>query len=54
MNADREEKGGGGIDDDWAAQQQPPVGAMITCVRWKMPFLEVACVWDTTDLDNRH
>lgn len=30
-----------------------PTGARITCPRWNSPFLEEACVWDTTHLDSR-
>lgn len=41
----------GGIDG-WLDHTAATL-AVFTCVRWKRPFLEEACVWDTTDLDNR-
>lgn len=51
INASWEEKWRGPVND-WATKQRPP--AVITCVRLKIPFFEDACVWDTTDLENRH
>lgn len=53
MNADRQERGGEVLPNVVSHTAAAVGAAVITCVRWKRPFLEDACVWDKADLDGR-
>lgn len=49
MQAERKSGGAG----EWLGHKAA-APAVITCVRLKKPFFEDACVWDTTDLENKN